>query len=109
MKPIRLQVKMPSIGVISVRGHVRSGDVEAPVETMVDALQRLEFNGALTSDAVRVRAFVPPIYRAHLRQRGRLIGVDRVWCFAYVEDNKKSLAPFMASGDLEWNAEEAQP
>ncbi|WP_434663504.1 hypothetical protein P5W99_24500 [Paraburkholderia sp. A3BS-1L] len=102
MKPIRLQVKMPTIGVFSIKGRSAVGEVEQLVETMVDGLRRSEFKGVIAQDRVLVRAFVPELFRRHMRETGRLIDGERAWCVAMLEDNRKSLAPFLASGDREW-------
>lgn len=107
MKPTRLQVRMPTIGVISIKGRVSIGEVEELVETMVDGLRRQEFKGELVDDCVWARAFVPEQFRSHLRERGRLIDDERTWCIATLKDNKKSLTPFFASDDREWIAEDA--
>jgi len=98
---------MPALAVVNYgHGHVCLGQVETPVETMVDGLRRVQSKEALSEDYVRVRAFVPPEFQRNLRDQGRLVDGDHVWCYAYVAHNKKSLAPFMASGDLEWIATE---
>jgi hypothetical protein len=106
MRPIRLQVKMPTIGVFSIKGRSAVGEVEQLVETMVDGLRRREFKGALADDLVLARAFVPEQFRRHLSETGRLVDGEHTWCVAMLEDNKKSLAPFMASSDREWKAED---
>ncbi|MBB3256885.1 hypothetical protein [Paraburkholderia sp. WP4_3_2] len=105
MNPIRLQVQMPTIGVFSIKGRSSIGEVEQAAETMVIALRRVEFQGVIDEHLVRALAFVPDQFRAYLRQSSRLVDGEYAWCFARVTDNKKSLAPFMASGDREWIAE----
>jgi hypothetical protein len=107
MKPIRLQVQMPTIGMYSIKGRTAVGEVEQLVETMVDGLRRREFKGVLAEDLVLARAFVPEQFRRHLREKGRLIDGEYAWCIAMLADNKKSLAPFIASGDREWKTEES--
>lgn len=107
MKPIRLQVQMPTIGMFSIKGRAAVGEVEQLTETMVIALRRIEFKGALVEDSVRALAFVPDAFRTHLREKGWLIEGEYTWCAAALADNKKSLAPFMASGDREWKTEES--
>lgn len=108
MKPIRLQVQMPTIGLYSIRGRSAIGEVEQLTETMVVALRRVAFKGVLDEQVVRALAFVPDVFRPHLRSEGRLIDGEYVWGFAKLADNKKSLAPFMASGDREWIKEEEE-
>lgn len=103
MKPMRLQVKIPTIGVFSIKGRSGVGEVEQLVETMVDSLRRRIFKGVLADAFVMARAFVPEQFRRHLRETGRLIDGEYAWCVATVADNKKSLAPFIASGELERN------
>jgi hypothetical protein len=105
MKPIRLQVLMPTIGVFSIKGRSAVGEVEQLTETMVIALRRVEFKGALDEQTVRALAFVPEAFRPHLREQRRLVGGEYAWCSAKLADNKKSLAPFLASGDREWRLE----
>lgn len=107
MKPIRLQVQMPTIGIFEIRGRSAVGEVEQLTETMVIALRREEFRGAVNDQQARALAFVPQVFRAHLREMGRLIDGEYVWCTAKFADNRKSLAPFMASGDREWKTEAA--
>lgn len=102
MNPIRLHVLMPQIGVFEICGRTSVGEVEDLVETMVDRMKRQEFKGALVEGSVWVRAFAPDQFRFHLRESKRLIDGEYVWCIAKLSDNKKSLAPFIASGDLEW-------
>lgn len=105
MTPIRLQVRMPVIGVFSVKGRAGVGEIEQLVETMVVGLRRQEFKGALVEDSVWALAFVPEQFRSHLREKKRLVGGEYVWCIARLSDNKKSLALFFASGDREWKVE----
>ncbi|MFX1675189.1 hypothetical protein PWR63_23565 [Paraburkholderia sp. A2WS-5] len=105
MKPIRLQVQMPTIGMFSIKGRTAVGEIEQLVETMVDSLRRPELKGVLADDLVLARAFVPEVFRPHLRETGRLIDGEFAWCVAMLADNKKSLAPFLASGDREWTLE----
>lgn len=107
MKPIRLQVEMPTIGMFSIKGRTSVGEVEQLTETMVIALRRSEFKGALVEGSARALAFVPDEFRPHLREKGALIDGEYAWCGAKLADNKKSLAPFMASGDREWKVEES--
>lgn len=105
MKPIRLNVLMPTVGVFSSHGRMSVGEVEELVETSVHWMRRQEFQGALIEDCVWVRAFAPERFRSHLRASKRLIDDEYVWCLAKLVDNKKSLAPFIASGDVEWKTE----
>lgn len=105
---MRLIVRMPTVGAFSINGRMGIGPVEQPIETMVDGLRRQEFKGQLADDYVFALAFAPETYRSYLRERGRLVGEDHVWCIARVADNKKSLAPFFASGDVEWDLTEAE-
>ncbi|WP_310630802.1 hypothetical protein [Paraburkholderia sp.] len=107
MKPIRLQVQMPTIGVFKIKGRSAIGEVEQLTETMVIALRRLEFKDAMNEATIRALAFVPEGFRPHLRAEKRLIDDEYAWCFAHLDDNKKSLAPFFASGDREWKTEAA--
>ncbi|MFD1556016.1 hypothetical protein ACFSHT_10325 [Paraburkholderia silviterrae] len=107
MKPIRLQVQMPTIGVFSIKGRSAVGEIEGPIEAMVHGLRRVEFKGQIADDYVRALAFVPEQFRSHLRESGRLVGAEHAWCTATLADNKKSLAPFLASGDDEWKSETA--
>ncbi|WP_434715494.1 hypothetical protein [Paraburkholderia sp. A3RO-2L] len=107
MKPIRLQVLMPTIGVFSIKGRSAVGEIEQLTESMVIALRRVEFRGALDEQTVRALAFVPDVFRVHLSEQRRLVGGEYAWCSAKLADNKKSLAPFMASGDREWKTEAA--
>jgi hypothetical protein len=104
--PIRLQVQMPTVGVFSIKGRSAVGEVEQLTETMVIALRRVEFKGALDELTIRALSFVPDVFRSHLREKGRLIDGEYAWCTVLLADNKKSLTPFMASGDREWTAKE---
>ncbi|WP_176079336.1 hypothetical protein [Paraburkholderia tropica] len=106
MKPIRLQVQMPTLGVYSIKGRSAIGGVEQLTETMVIALRRVEFKGVLDEQVVRALAFVPDVFRPHLRDKGRLVDGEYAWCAARLADNKKSLAPFMASGEQHINLTE---
>ncbi|MFP3705935.1 hypothetical protein [Paraburkholderia tropica] len=108
MKPIRLQVQMPTLGVFTIKGRSAIGEIEQLTETMVIALRRVEFKGVLDEQTVRALAFVPDVFRPHLRCEGRLIDDEYAWCLAHVVDNKKSLAPFMASGERECKTEGEQ-
>lgn len=105
MKPIRLQVEMPTIGMFSIKGRAAVGEVEQLTETMVVALRRYEFKGALVEDSAHALAFVPDEFRLYLSERRRLVDGEYVWCNVKFSDNRKSLAPFMASGDREWTLE----
>lgn len=105
MKPIRLQVRMPVIGVFSIKGRPAVGEIEQLVETMVVGLRRQEFKGELVEDSVWALAFVPEQFLGHLREKKRLVDGERVWCVAKLSDNKKSLAPFFVSGDREWKVD----
>lgn len=107
MKPIRLQVEMPVIGTFSIKGRSGAGEVEQLVETTVIGLRRREYNGALVGRSAMALAFVPEQFRRHLRETKRLVDGEYAWCVATVAGNKKSLAPFMASGDREWKKEES--
>ncbi|WP_321867256.1 hypothetical protein [Paraburkholderia tropica] len=102
MKPIRLQVQMPTIGVFTINGRSAIGEVEQLTETMVIALRRVECKGVLDEQTVRALAYVPDVFRPYLRDKGRLVDGEYVWCAARLADNKKSLATFMASSDREW-------
>lgn len=102
MTPTRLQVLMPAIGVFSIKGRAAVGEIEQLVETMVVGLRRQEFKGQLVEDSVWALAFVPEQFRGHVREKKRLVDGEYVWCIARLSDNKKSLAPFFASGDREW-------
>jgi hypothetical protein len=106
MKPLRLQVQMPMIGMFSIGGRAGVGEIEQLTETMVIALRRMERKGALSEDSARALAFVPVEFRRHLRETRRLVGEEHAWVAVRLADNKKSLAPFMASGDLEANCDE---
>ncbi|QNB13451.1 hypothetical protein G5S35_17635 [Paraburkholderia tropica] len=70
MKPIRLQVLMPTIGVYSIKGRSAIGNVEKLTETMVISLRRMEFEGVSTLPARRGAADRWRI-RMVLRPRGR--------------------------------------
>lgn len=107
MKSIRLQVLMPTIGMFSIKGRSAVGEVEQLTETMVIALRRREHRGVLAEDRASALAFVPETCQPHLREKGRLINGEYAWCVATLKDNRKSLAPFMASGDREWTLEDA--
>ncbi|QBR00489.1 hypothetical protein [Paraburkholderia pallida] len=107
MKPIRLQVEMPVIGTFSIKGRSGSGEIEQPVETTVIGLRRREYNGVLVARSAMALAFVPEQFRRHLREAKRLVDGEYAWCVATAAANKKSLAPFMASGDREWGVEES--
>ncbi|WP_321953127.1 hypothetical protein [Paraburkholderia bannensis] len=105
MKPIRLQVRMPVIGMFSIGGRSGVGEVEQLVETTVTGLRRSEHNGVQVEGSAMALAFVPEQFRRHLRETKRLVGEEHAWVAAKLADNKKSLAPFMASGDREWKEE----
>lgn len=102
MKPIRLLVEMPSFGVFSLGGRSSIGPIEERIETTVDGLCRVVFKGGVQENCVSARAFVPERFRGYLREQKRLVDGEYVWCLAMVEHNRKSLAPFLASGDREW-------
>ncbi|WP_322069948.1 hypothetical protein [Paraburkholderia bannensis] len=104
MKPIRLQVQMPVIGVFSIGRRSGVGEVEQLVETTVTGLRRSEHNGLRVEGSAMALAFVPEQFRRHLRETKRLLGDEHAWLTVKLADNRKSLAPFMASGDLEWEA-----
>jgi hypothetical protein len=59
--------------------------------------------------AIRVHAWIPE------HHRGAIAPNDLAWvsdgvllCRAYLRDNKQTLAPFLASGDLEWDVRETE-
>lgn len=102
LKPLRLTVQMPTYGTYSIRGRAGAGEVEAPVETMVSALRRIEFRGALASAQCRGLAWIPPQYRLYISGRKRLVDDEYAWVLIRLEDNRRSLAGFFESGDVEW-------
>ncbi|MEX3924384.1 hypothetical protein AB4Y36_10185 [Paraburkholderia sp. BR10936] len=65
-------------------------------------MRRIEHRGVLTGDSCKVLAYAPERYRRYLKEIGRLVDGEYVWCFAYLSQNRKSLAPFFASGDAVW-------
>lgn len=102
MNPMRLIVKMPHFGTFSLRGKYSSGEVETPVETMVSALRRVSYQGAIEPAYCRGLAWIPEAYRKYIGQRNKLVDGEYAWVYIHLADNRKSLTPFFESGDKEW-------
>jgi hypothetical protein len=112
MAELVLTVRVPQIvTTLHGRGRVRaySGEALVPMAspTRVFALRRTTHKGIVSDTVLEADAFIPEHYR------GQIGGHRSAWltpeirrCFVFVEDNRKSLRPFLESGDAEWTGEQ---
>lgn len=108
MQHLRLEVLIPTLGVVEYAGRARISEVDAPTETTVYGLRRHMFEDKLSETSVQALAYIPPSKAAGIdRADSRWVGDELFWCWTRVARNKKSLAPFLASGDRQWLAPDA--
>jgi hypothetical protein len=75
-----------------------------PLLTSVRAVRLIRVDGVLDEAAVEVDAFIPKVQRRHIEgSRSKWIDSEYRRSIAYIQDNKKTLATFLASGDEEWD------
>jgi hypothetical protein len=100
---MRLTVQIPVLvgkAYGKYRNRIFYEPADTPIETTVHAVRLVPKKPEL----VEVDAFIPENYR------GQIEGARSAWvsdevrkCFARVSDNRKSLRPFLDSGDAEWD------
>lgn len=109
MKPVDL-VLVVRIPTLTPCGEVAF--VKVVEGTRVTAVRLVMDGGGFLDNMVQVDAFIPKDYR-HV-----YFGPVESWvrgqrcvlrCYAHVEDNKKSLRPFFASGAHKWTFEVIGP
>lgn len=105
MKPFTLKVRIPIAAAFLIEDRLLYDDSYEEVETMVHALRRIGTPGEYSEEFIMAMAFVTEKYRGHLRYRGRLIDGMYAWCKVEVKIHRKSLGPFMASGERECKTE----
>ncbi|PVX86458.1 hypothetical protein [Paraburkholderia unamae] len=89
--------------LIDVEVETRRGTNTQSFETTVYVVRRSVTKGVMSDEVVLVDAFIPPNYRKGISGRDhtwRSGGVLR--CSARVSMNKRSLAPFIESGEKRW-------
>lgn len=73
-----------------------------PLHTSVRALRRIVVDGVRDEVAIEADAFIPERCRKGvLGPRSKWSDDEHRWCLVYVQANRKTLAPFIASGELE--------
>ena len=78
-----------------------------PLHTSVRALRRIIVDGLRDEVAIEADAFIPERYRKSvLGHRSKWSSDEYRWCLVYVHDNRKTLAPFIESGDAQWDVRE---
>jgi hypothetical protein len=75
---------------------------EVPLITSVRAIRRIFIDGHRDEVAIEADAFIPPHYRKSIcGPRSKWIDEEYRRCIVYIQDNRKSLAEFVTSGELE--------
>lgn len=101
-----LTVQVPKLVAVFYGKHRnRYSAVEGlvPLVTSVRAVRLIVREGAPDPVAVQVDAFIPERERRGIEGRATKWITPEVYrCIAYIRENRKSLAAFLASGDLEW-------
>lgn len=73
-----------------------------PLHTSVRALRRIVIDGMRDEVAIEALAFIPERCRKSiLGPRSKWIDDEYRWCLVYIQDNRKTLAQFIASGEHE--------
>ncbi|MDR5761940.1 hypothetical protein [Caballeronia sp. LZ035] len=79
----------------------------SPVHTTAYGLRRKP-NRYGADVAVEVLAFIPPNARTWVGEKSTAwVDEDHAWIGCLIQDNKKTLAAFLESGDQEWLAADA--
>ena len=108
MADLVLTVRVPQM-VTTMHGRGRTRAFSAPEivplasPTRVLSVRRVMRCGLPSDLEVEADAFIPEQYRGQISgQRDRWITPEIRRCVVMVADNRKTLAPFLASGDFEW-------
>jgi hypothetical protein len=100
-----LKVQVPQeVTVFYGKYRNRMSAVEdlVPLITSVRAIRRIFIDGRRDEVAIEADAFIPPHHRKSiLGPRSKWIDDEYRRCLVYIQDNRKTLAPFIASGELE--------
>ena len=79
-----------------------------PLITSVRAIRRIFIDGHRDEIAIEADAFIPAHYRKSIcGPRSKWIDDEYRRCLVYIQDNRKSLADFVASDELERKIEES--
>jgi hypothetical protein len=109
MADLVLTIRVPQAGrVVYGEGRARLWPIEhlVPLVTRVVALRRIVRGGALDESELEADAFIPEIYREQISgRRDQWITPEIRRSLVWVSDNRKSLAPFLESGELALNLE----
>ena len=93
--------------LIDVEVETRRGPQTQSFETTVFVVRRSVTKGVASEDVVLVDAYIPAHYRKGISGRLHTWRSGSVLqCTARVAMNKRSLAPFMASGEQKWMCQE---
>lgn len=105
-----LTVQVPQeVTVLYGRYGTRMSAVEdlVPLITSVRAIRRIFIAGQRDEVAIEADAFIPAHYRKSIcGPRSKWINDEYRRCIVYIQDNRKTLAEFVASGELERQIEE---
>jgi len=78
-----------------------------PLITSVRAIRRIFIGGHRDEVAIEADAFIPPHYRKSIcGPRSKWIDDEYRRCIVYIQDNRKTLAPFITSDELELDVRE---
>lgn len=105
-----LTVEYPSLNRRRTKGgRTVYDDAHRRINTRVRKVRLYRIEGVLVDDQVKVEAYIPPLHRGNVfAHHSRWVTPEYLACFAWIGDNKKTLAAFLASGDEEWDLREAQ-
>lgn len=93
--------------LVDVDVGTKGGIGKDTFETMVHAVRRVVVGGRISDEVVLVEAYIPPQHRYSIFAPLSSWKTPEVLrCSARVSCNRKSLAEFIASGDVEWRFEE---
>lgn len=104
---MRLKFDLPGGKMVPYRGGV-TASTSIAIESQVHALRKFLFQGKPYAFAIDALAFIPEHYRAQIpRAKAVWVNDELLWVRVGVPRNAKTLAPFMASDDMEWKLGEA--
>ena len=106
-----LTVQVPvDVAVFYGKYRTRMSTVEdlMPLVTSVRAIRRIFIGDVRDEVAIEADAFIPVHSRKSIRgPRSKWIDDEYRRCLVYIQDNRKSLADFVASDELERKIEES--
>lgn len=104
---MRLTGEVPAFDAFLTSGRLSYARCETTIEdTSVHRLRRVTRRGRLVETEIEALAFIPESYRHGIPETDRKwCGLEMYWMKVIVAKNRKTLAAFMASGELEMEVE----